>query len=238
MKKNPAWNKEELILALDLYFRLDYGQMHGRNPAVILLSKELRNLGIHTLIPDKESFRSVNSVALKLANLKKCDQNFSGKGMRDGGKLEIELWKKFHTHRDKLSKEADIIRQLYLKPQSGKKSMMSEAKKNKSDFLYQLHKNREADPLVLKLKKQEVLADTKKLKCEVCNFDSTDFYGEVGNDLMEIHYTKELKNDLRLEPIEMHDFVIVCSNCHGALDKNFGLLDVVDLKKIIQKKYK
>ena len=28
--KNPDWIKEELILALDLYFKLDYGQMHGK----------------------------------------------------------------------------------------------------------------------------------------------------------------------------------------------------------------
>ena len=69
--RNPTWSKEEIILALDLYFKLDYGQMHGRNPLIIQLSKDLRNLNIHKDIPEKEKFRSVNSVALKLANLKK-----------------------------------------------------------------------------------------------------------------------------------------------------------------------
>ncbi|GHT42114.1 hypothetical protein FACS189437_09810 [Bacteroidia bacterium] len=36
--KNPVWNNEELILALDLYFHMEYGQMHGRNPQVKALS--------------------------------------------------------------------------------------------------------------------------------------------------------------------------------------------------------
>jgi 5-methylcytosine-specific restriction protein A len=234
--RNPTWNKEELILALDLYFRLDYGQMHGRNPLIIQLSKDLRNLNIHQDIPDKAKFRSVNSVALKLANLKKSDQNFSGKGMRDGGKLEKELWNKYHTHRDKLSKEADLIRRHYLKPKSEKTKTAEPRVNYKSDFLFQYHKNRETDPLVVKVKKEIVFTESKNLKCEVCGFDSVAFYGEIGNDLMEIHYNKELQKEPGLESSDMNDFVIVCSNCHKALDKNFGLLDAADLKKLIRKK--
>lgn len=235
--RNPDWNREELILALDLYFRMDYGQMHGRNPEIIQLSKELRSLNIHTEIPNKENFRSVNSVALKLANLKKSDQNFKGKGMRDGGKLEKELWKEFHRHRDTLKKEADLIRQLYLKPKSNKASTAAEPKVNyKSEFHFQYHKNRETDPLVMKVKKEMVLSESKKLKCEVCGFNSLAFYGEIGNDLMEIHYSKEIKTEPGLESSDMKDFIIVCSNCHKALDKNYGLLDASDLKKLIRKK--
>lgn len=234
--RNPTWSKEELILALDLYFRLDYGQMHGRNPLIIQLSKDLRNLNIHQDIPDKAKFRSVNSVALKLANLKKSDQNFSGKGMRDGGKLEKELWNKYHTHRDKLSKEADLIRQLYLKAKNETPKVSEPKGKYKSEFLFQYHKNRETDPLVMKVKKEMMLAETKSLKCEVCGFDSLTFYGEIGNDLMEIHYSKEPKGEPGLESSDMDDFVVVCSNCHKALDKNFGLLDAADLKRLIRKK--
>lgn len=234
--RNPTWSKEEIILALDLYFKLDYGQMHGTNPLIIQLSKDLRNLNIHQDIPDKAKFRSVNSVALKLANLKKSDQNFSGKGMRDGGKLEKELWNKYHTHRDTLRKEAELIRQLYLKPKSETSKATEPKGKYKTDFLFLYHKNRETDPLVMKVKKEMMLTETEKLKCEVCGFDSLSFYGEIGNDLMEIHYNKELKTEPGLESSDMNDFVIVCSNCHKALDKNFGLLDAADLKKLIRKK--
>src|ERR1700733_10260562 len=113
--KNPVWKREELILALDLYFGMDYGQMHGRNPQIIRLSEELNRLGLHSYIPEPGKFRSVNSVALKLANFKKYDRNFTGAGMRDGGMLDREIWNQFHSHRDRLKQEAELIRQLSLK---------------------------------------------------------------------------------------------------------------------------
>lgn len=235
--KNPAWNREELILALDLYFKMDYGQMHGSNPEIMQLSKDLRSLNMHTEIPNRENFRSVNSVALKLANLKKSDQNFKGKGMRDGGKLEKEIWNQYHSHRDTLKKEANLIRQLYLEPKSEKKTVAAEKKVNyQSEFLFQFHKNRETDPLVIKVKKEMVLSNSKSLKCEVCGFDSVSVYGELGSDLMEIHYNRELKTEPALESSSMEDFIIVCSNCHKVLDKNFALIDAYDLKNIIRKK--
>ena len=81
-----------------------------------------------------------------------------------------------------------------------------------------------------------VQSESKKLKCEVCGFDSLAFYGEIGNNLMEIHYNKEVKNEPGLESSDMKDFIIVCSNCHKALDKYFGLLNADDLKKIIRKR--
>ncbi|MBE7173147.1 MAG: hypothetical protein INR73_21405 [Williamsia sp.] len=234
--KNPDWNKEELILALDLYFKLDYGQMHGKNPEVIQLSNQLRSLNIHTEIVDKKSFRSVNSVALKLANLKKCDQNFSGKGMKDGGKLEKEIWSKYHTHRDKLNKEADLIRQLYLSKKYDNDSAERHPElKSNFNFLYHYHKNRETDPLIIKIKMELMSHRMKKLACEVCKFDPVSFYGEIANGLLEIHYNKQLKDEPVLEISDINDYIMVCGNCHKVLDKNFGLIDGADLRNLILK---
>ena len=53
---------------------------------------------------------------------------------------------------------------------------------------------------------------------------------------MEIHYSKEIKNEPTLESSDMKDFIIVCSNCHKVLDKNYGLLDASDLRIIFRKK--
>lgn len=235
-KTNPDWTREELILALDLYFDLDQGQMHKGHPNVIKVSNELRALEIHKDIPDQKKFRNPSGISRRLGNFKTMDSGYEGEGLPNSGKLAKEVFKEFANRRDKLRKEADLIRQLYLKPKS-EKSKASEPKFNyNSDFLFQYHKNRETDPLVVKVKKEIVLTESKKLKCEVCGFDSLAFYGEIGNDLMEIHYNKELKTEPGLESSDMNGFVIVCSNCHKALDKNFGLIDVADLKKLIRKK--
>ena len=232
--RNPDFVREELILCLDLYFRLDYGQMHGRHPSVIQLSNDLKNLNIHQYIPDKESFRSVNSIALKLANFKRLDSNFGGKGMKMGGKMDREIWNEFHGHRNKLMKESSLIKHLYL--DSKNTFVLSDQKANyQSNFLCNFHKNRETDPLVMKVKKEMALIEAKKLQCEVCDFDALEFYGEIGRDLMEIHYCKEIDNEPGLAASDMKDFIIVCSNCHKVLDKNYGILDYNDIRSLLKK---
>lgn len=235
-KINPDWTREELILALDLYFDLDQGQMHKGHPDVVKVSNELRALNIHHEIPDQKKFRNPSGISRRLGNFKTMDSGYEGEGLPNSGKLAKEVFKEFSNRRDKLRKEADLIRQLYLKPRNEAPKETSTIGKNKSDFLFQYHKNRETDPLVMKVKKEMILSGTKKLKCEVCGFDSLAFYGEIGNDLMEIHYCKEIKNEPGLESSDMKDFIVVCSNCHKALDKNYGLLDAADLKKLIRKK--
>lgn len=235
-KTNPNWTREELILALDLYFSLDQGQMHKGHPDVIKVSNELRALNVHQEIPDQEKFRNPSGISRRLGNFKTMDSGYEGEGLRNSGKLAKEVFKEFSNRRDKLRKEADLIRYVYLKPKSETSKVTEPQVKYNSDFLFQFHKNRETDPFVMKVKKEKVLTETKKLNCELCGFDSHAFYGEIGIDLMEIHYNKELTNELGLESCDMSDFVVVCSNCHKVLDKNFGLLDANDLKKLIHKK--
>src|SRR5690606_40837895 len=62
--RNPKWQRDELILALDLYFDLEPGQIHARNPDVIALSDTLNQLPIHGNKREFEKFRNPNGVSL------------------------------------------------------------------------------------------------------------------------------------------------------------------------------
>jgi 5-methylcytosine-specific restriction enzyme A len=236
-KTNPDWTREELVLALDLYFNLDQGQMHKDNPDVIRVSNELRSLNIHKEIPDPKKFRNPSGISRRLGNFKNMDSNYIGEGLSNSGKLAKEIFIEFSQHRDKLRNEAGLIKQLYIKPETGNKLIAEEERYNyKSEFLFNFHKNRETDPLINKIKKEMVLLTSSSLKCEVCGFDSVAFFGEFGNDLLEIHYTKELKSEPGLEQSSMEDFIIVCSNCHKVLDSKYGIINANDLRFIIRKK--
>ena len=57
-----------MILALDLYYDLESGQMNSSNPEIIKLSELLNRLPIHINRPDQEKFRNPNGVNLKLGN--------------------------------------------------------------------------------------------------------------------------------------------------------------------------
>lgn len=78
--RNPKWHPDEILLALELYFRLEPGQIHARNEEIAALSHLLKKLPIHKIIPDITKFRNPNGVSLKLGNFLAINPNYEGKG--------------------------------------------------------------------------------------------------------------------------------------------------------------
>ncbi len=52
--KNPKWHRDEIILALELYFRTEPGAMHNHNPEVIELS-EILNTQFRSIDPIRKN---------------------------------------------------------------------------------------------------------------------------------------------------------------------------------------
>lgn len=115
--KVPAWTREELILALDLYYKLDIAwlrKLTGNSNEMIELSRVLRNLSIHNIENRKsDSFRSSSSVHMKLMNFLRCDPRYGKAGLSNGSKLEREIWDEFKDNKEKLKKEAEAIIQKF-----------------------------------------------------------------------------------------------------------------------------
>jgi 5-methylcytosine-specific restriction protein A len=57
MARNPTWTEDELILALDLYFRAGRKWLPSDNPDVIHLSNILNSLPIHNIELRNTSYR-------------------------------------------------------------------------------------------------------------------------------------------------------------------------------------
>jgi len=107
--KNPKWTREELVLALDLYFRCPPGKTNKNNPDIIALSELLNSLSLHPQKPEYEKFRNPNGVYMKLCNFLRFDQDYTGTGLKAGGKLEEEIWNEFVSNKDKLEKAVQAI---------------------------------------------------------------------------------------------------------------------------------
>ena len=99
MPRNRPWSKEELILALDLYFKI--GPKGKTHPDVINLSETLNRLSDASTEGDPDKFRNPSGVGLKLSNFARWDGNYSGKGMTHGNKLEPIVWDEFNNNRNK-----------------------------------------------------------------------------------------------------------------------------------------
>lgn len=99
VNKQNKWTREELILALSVYFQLPFGRLNHTTPEV----KELaRILG-----------RSDNSAALRLSNFAACDPyiiNSGRTGMRGGIPVCKPIWDEFADDKERLFIEAQRIK--------------------------------------------------------------------------------------------------------------------------------
>jgi 5-methylcytosine-specific restriction protein A len=74
----------------------------------------------------------------------------------------------------------------------------------------------------------------RKLYCEICGFDFSKKYGEVGKNYIECHLTvpvSEMPKDYKTKP---EDLVLVCSNCHRMLHRKRPWLGKDELKKLLK----
>jgi putative restriction endonuclease len=85
VRKN--WTRDELLIALNLYHKLTFGQLHARQPVIVDLAGKLG--------------RGANSVAMKLCNFASLDPalKLRGiKGLAGASALDRGVWAEFHAN--------------------------------------------------------------------------------------------------------------------------------------------
>ncbi len=234
--RNPKWTRDELILALDLYFRCSPTKTNKENKEIIALSDLLNTLPIHPNRNGYEKFRNPNGVYMKLCNFLRFDPNYSGKGLKEGGKLEEDIWFEFSNNREKLKKISQAIVNFAPEvPRLIEKNNL-EDEFEEGQVLTKLHKIRERSSTLVKKKKNDVIAKTGKLTCESCGFDFAEFYGEIGKGLAECHHTKPVSELKKGEKTKLRELSILCANCHRVIHKSKPMLTIAELKTIIEKR--
>jgi len=96
------WNREELILAFELYCRIPFQKTKANNPAVIDLAKMMG--------------RTPASVARKLGNFGAFDttlQNLNIKGLTHTSKMDREIWNEFHADWNGLVWDANLLKKKF-----------------------------------------------------------------------------------------------------------------------------
>ncbi len=98
MTERKLWTREELILALNLYLKLEFGKLHSGTPQII---------GLADLIG-----RTPGSIAMRLNNFASVDPYHQQRGIRGlpGGIKQVEpIWNEFINHKDELLFESERI---------------------------------------------------------------------------------------------------------------------------------
>lgn len=89
MTTGRLWTKDELLLAINLYSKLEFGKMHSRHPKVIELAGILD--------------RTPGSVAYKLVNFASLDPLLKKRGIKGAshtGSLDKVIWNRFINNWD------------------------------------------------------------------------------------------------------------------------------------------
>ena len=71
MAKGRPWSRDELVVAMNLYCKLPFGQLHERNPVIIKLAEQIG--------------RTSGSVAMKLCNFASLDPVQQARGIKGLG---------------------------------------------------------------------------------------------------------------------------------------------------------
>jgi putative restriction endonuclease len=98
MTKGRTWKRDELIVAMNLYCKLPFGQLDHRNPAIIALAEKLG--------------RTPSSVAMKLCNFASLDPVQQARGVRglSGASAgDRTVWEDFHKDWARLAFESEKL---------------------------------------------------------------------------------------------------------------------------------
>lgn len=239
--KNPKWHRDELILTLNLYFQIDSSSFIGSNSKIIELSQILNRLPIHSEELRKQDFRNPNGVAMKLSNFTAIDPNNPGKGLTSYSKLDEKTFFEFNEKQIEVKRISNLILESLNEEHTINKLYKIEDESDnyvkegfEGEVVYKLHKLRERDSKLSESKKNKVFKETGKLKCEVCDFDFYEKYGELGKGFIECHHTKQLSSYQTNQKTRIEDLALVCSNCHRMLHRNLENMSIENLKTIIK----
>lgn len=239
MSRNPKWTRDELILALDLFFRVNPLHTSEKHPEIIALSDLLNKLPIHAKSETEENFRNPSGVYMKLCNFLRFDPTYPGSGLKAGSKLDQDIWDEFADDRRNLAIIAQAIKSnaaLLLAPQTVEEEQVQEDEEfAEGRVLARMHTIRERNKTLTRKKKQDTLDKSGNLACEACGFDFAEKYGKIGQGFAECHHNKPVSELTQEDKTKLSDLAILCANCHMMIHSARPWLSVAELRGVILK---
>lgn len=92
------WTRNELILAINLYYKIPFGQMHSRNKEIQQLASQID--------------RTSGSVAYKLVNFASLDPSLLARGIKgasNASNLDKAIWLEFYNNLNDLAFESEKL---------------------------------------------------------------------------------------------------------------------------------
>ena len=89
IKKQPRWNKYEVVLLMDTFVNIEQGKL-SRQEAVLKLSECLRRYALNNGEKVDEQYRNISGIGMKIENIRFIYSN-GNNGLARHSKLETEI---------------------------------------------------------------------------------------------------------------------------------------------------
>lgn len=239
-QRNPPWSRDELILALELYLRNPSAPPSKSSEEVIELSRLLNRMSQAMGSGLAEDFRNPNGVYMKMMNFRRFDPAFTSTGrvgLTRGNKEEEVVWNEFAYDKPKLLEVAKAIRAAI---ESASDDLRQSADDEEGEeapegrILTRLHRVRERNRKLVAQRKSKAVRELGYLRCEVCEFDFEQSYGERGRGFIEAHHTQPLATLAVETKTKLEDLALLCANCHRMIHSRRPWLSLEELRAIIR----
>ncbi|MEU9435736.1 HNH endonuclease [Streptomyces sp. NPDC048252] len=215
------WTRDELLLACALVVENGWRELRPADKRVQNLSKTLRSLPLHDGAAADPKFRSPGSVSRKTGNIVTARAGYHGATTK-GGQLTREVVADFTERTAEMLSasqalhagltSAEIVR---IPAQEGETNLAHEGQLLRRWALY-----RERNKPLRDQKIRAALEEGVSLRCEVCSFDFTAAYGDLGDGYIEVHHRLPLHISGVTET-RMADLALLCANCHRMCHRSF-----------------
>lgn len=237
--KNPAWTRDELILALHLYLHHRSAIPSKSSVEVLELSHLLNTIGNSRA--KGKTYRNVSGVYMKLMNFRSIDPQYTalGKvGLTRNNKDEPIVWDLFAHDLPRLDAVvAALIAATLCDPASIGIDDLDEDEIEDCEegrVLTRMHRYRERDrDLAVRFKAKVRRGNGGVLACGGCDLDYLDKYGDVAERLIDVHHTKPIHTMLPGEKTREKDLVLLCVSCHRAVHSRRQWLQIPELRRLL-----
>ncbi|MFF7964620.1 HNH endonuclease [Streptomyces sp. NPDC007903] len=221
----PAWTEDELVLAGALVVKNGWRELRTKDLRVQELSELLQSLPIHSAEARALSgFRSPDSVSRKTTDFATNRPGHAG-GATRCGKPTLLMIDAFTAREAEMLQAAQAIEdgiasgELYLIPPQPGEENESGVTAVEGRLLARWALARERNPKLRARKIQQAWGAHGALRCEVCDFDFSRAYGDLGEGYIEVHHITPLHVAGAAET-SLDGLACLCANCHRMCHRN------------------
>lgn len=225
---NPDWTRDEVILALELYFACEGRMPASSDPRVEALSELLRSFPQHHVAARRETFRNPDGVAFKLQNLR---QVATGKGLGNVSRTDRAVWNELGDSPERTKELAALIRKGVVIIETATAESSGEDEFLEGMVVTETHVRRERDPRLRKLLLAQRHA-SGSMSCDICQYTGDGCAPALRDASFEAHHILPLSTG-KERKTRVRDLALLCANCHRmahraiALEKRWLTLDEV-----------